>query len=60
MSEVEEDKRCNNCGKEITWDTWVINWGTCDECFDHAYEAYMQRVKAKDTPLEKDEEDVGF
>lgn len=32
---------CSRCGKTISDDEYVVNWGTCNVCFDDAYEAYL-------------------
>ena len=34
---------CVKCGKVICDDEWVINWGTCAECLDASFEAYLER-----------------
>lgn len=33
---------CNVCGVAITDDTYVVNWGSCDPCYDHQWHMWMQ------------------
>lgn len=42
------DQPCNNCGKIISDDEWVVNWGSCSECFDRHYKRYMFWANLRD------------
>jgi hypothetical protein len=35
------DQKCWECGKAITDDEWVVNWGSCSECFSAAFQKYL-------------------
>ncbi len=30
----ELSEECYECNKKISDDEWVVNWGSCSECFD--------------------------
>lgn len=33
---------CFKCKKEISDDEYVVNWGSCSECFDASYDEYLK------------------
>lgn len=33
---------CRECGKVISDDEYVVNWGSCNECFDSMYNTYCE------------------
>lgn len=40
-------EECDKCGKIILDDEYVTNWGTCDVCFDEAFEEYLHNTHLK-------------
>lgn len=34
--------RCGGCRKIIGMSEYAVNWGSCDRCFDRAYEQYLK------------------
>lgn len=38
----ETEQNCHQCGKQIPDDEWVVNWGSCSDCFDYDYKVYLQ------------------
>ena len=37
-----EGTTCGECEKEISWDEYVVNWGSCSDCFDAHVNAYFR------------------
>lgn len=35
---------CNSCAKLISDDEYVVNWGSCSDCFDAYYLLYLECV----------------
>lgn len=33
---------CNQCGKVISDDEYVVNWGSCSDCFNTFYLNYCE------------------
>lgn len=33
---------CSECGKEISDQEWVVNWGSCANCLDAHYAKYLE------------------
>lgn len=33
--------RCESCEEWIEDDEYVVNWGTCNSCFDQGYAEYL-------------------
>lgn len=58
MSEPEMHN-CYECGKEIPDEEWVVNWGSCSECFDKHYQEYLDsHPEPVDIEVIGDENDV--
>lgn len=36
---------CFECGKAISSDEFVVNWGSCSDCFDASYIKYMHDTR---------------
>lgn len=36
--------RCEECSKTISDDEYVVNWGTCNECFDKHWAEYEKEM----------------
>jgi uncharacterized CHY-type Zn-finger protein len=34
-------QECGECLKKITWDEYVVNWGSCSDCFDEHLNKYF-------------------
>ena len=51
------DQKCGECDKAICDDEYVVNWGSCDECFDRHYEEYLS---AQESEYERSEDKDGF
>lgn len=32
---------CRECGKAISDDEYVVNWGSCNQCFDAGVDLYF-------------------
>lgn len=49
---------CPECGTAVSDDEYVVNWGSCNECFDRSYHEYLRTA-----PPEEESEydsDLGF
>ncbi len=49
------DETCGMCGKAITYDEYVVNWGSCNECFDADYEEYL-RTHPQESSIEEEKD----
>lgn len=47
---MEKTAKCPQCGRNITDDEFVVNWGTCGACFDAHYCAYLEARGEKNMP----------
>jgi hypothetical protein len=36
---------CHQCQKVISEHEYVVNWGSCSECFDKDYTDYLRRTR---------------
>lgn len=39
-------EECTNCGRAINDEDFVVNWGSCNYCFDTSYEYYLMETRA--------------
>jgi hypothetical protein len=39
---IPTNTKCDICNKEICDDEFVVNWGSCSDCFNFNYERYLQ------------------
>lgn len=48
--------KCGLCGKGITDDEYVVNWGSCSDCFDKGYIIYLLSLEgmSKEMPVTLD------
>lgn len=44
-------QNCAECGKEISWDEYVVNWTSCSDCFDSHVEKYFKDHPETDDPF---------
>lgn len=48
-------QECGECLKKITWDEYIVNWGSCSDCFDEKLNKYFaEHPELPDTQLSLD------
>lgn len=45
---LADEHQCYICKTWVLWDEWVVNWGSCSECFNTHYEEYLRERDADD------------
>lgn len=40
--------KCGKCGKSISEDEWVVNWGACADCFEAHVKKYLEEKRKKE------------
>lgn len=46
-------EKCFQCGKEISDDEYVVNWGSCSKCFDANYQKYLDNKMTDPDTIQK-------
>lgn len=44
---TELTEKCGVCGKDITEHDYIVNWTSCNECWDKEYEKYLAEKAAE-------------